>query len=319
MSVQAYEWVTMYAPIPDHAARVVLYCLADRAGADGRGAYPSSKTISEWSGIDARNVRRELKKLEQGGWIRRGHPSAVAHIPAHLRPTVWDLNLSLRRPADPGHSDTPCHDDTPVTTTPPVMVTKEGGHGDRGRGVMVTREGGHGDAQTVHEPSLQPSLNLSATSVAPDADASRKKSDHYPSLSKLPTASNGRRTYPDEFEQFWDAYPKREDKAEGYNAWRNAVKRGVSAEEIHTGAQGYAQQCRARGTSPRHIKNAQGWINGDRFNNEFTPDLETAPASGGVADVLAAAQALRNRMDTTSTDHIDGEVIDFPNKEITAS
>lgn len=302
MSVQAYQWVTMYAPIPDHAARIVLYCLADRAGADGRGAYPSSATIAEWTGINYRNVHRELKKLQEGGWIRPGHPSAVAHIPAHRRPKVWDLNLSLRRPL------TPRHEDTPVTTTPPVVTTTDPRHGDDTPPVMVTTDPRHGDGQTVREPSFEPSVNHSATSVAPDADASRKKSDPYPSLSKLPTAGNGRRTYPAEFESFWTVYPKRENKAEGYSAWRSAIKRGVSTDKIRDAAQAYAQQCTDRHTTPQHIKYAQGWINNDRFNNDYTPDPEAD--HDGMTDVDRAYYALLAEQQQTTDDYIDAEVVD---------
>lgn len=173
---------------------------------------------------------------------------------------------------------------------------------------MVTQEGGHHDAQTVLEPSLEPSLNRSATSVAPDADASRKKSDLYPSLSKLPTSGNGRRTYPAEFEEFWTVYPKRTDKAEGYSAWRSAIKRGVSADKIRDAAQAYAQQCADRQTTPQHIKNAQGWINGDRFNNEYTPDPKAE--HDGMTDVDRAYYALLEEQQQTTDDYIDAEVVD---------
>lgn len=106
MSIEAYAWVTHDAPPPGLAARAVLYALADLAWSDGRDACASSKYLAEKVAMNASNVRRCLRELEAGGWIRRGNPAVVAHLPEYERPAVWDLDLSLRRPAHRTPADT---------------------------------------------------------------------------------------------------------------------------------------------------------------------------------------------------------------------
>lgn len=94
------------------------------------------------------------------------------------------------------------------------------------------------------------------------------QSDGLPTLSKLP-AQNGRRDYPDRFETFWRVYPRKEDKPKAYTAWRNATRRGVADELMITAASDYAKQCQVRNTPKDKIKYAEGWLNGDRFNNTY--------------------------------------------------
>ncbi|MCP5916342.1 helix-turn-helix domain-containing protein, partial [Klebsiella pneumoniae] len=74
MSVQAMSWA-LSLPIQslkDSSARHVLLCLANYAGSNGAGAFPSAKTLTDDTGLSERTVRIKLDLLEECGLIVRG-------------------------------------------------------------------------------------------------------------------------------------------------------------------------------------------------------------------------------------------------------
>ena len=81
--------------LTDPTARHVLLCLGNYASADGRGAYPSAKTLSEDTGLSERTIRYKLDALEVSGYIVRGNQAlAAVYIERHdRRPVVYDLQL----------------------------------------------------------------------------------------------------------------------------------------------------------------------------------------------------------------------------------
>lgn len=98
MSVQAMSWA-LSLPIQslkDSSARHVLLCLANYAGSNGAGAFPSASTLAQDTGLSERTVRYKLDDLEKSGLIQKGNQAiAAVHIDRHdRRPVVYDLQLS---------------------------------------------------------------------------------------------------------------------------------------------------------------------------------------------------------------------------------
>lgn len=93
MSIQSMVWALEQQEIKDSTCRHVLLCLANYAGSDGRGAFPSALTLAFDTGLSERTVRYKLDALESAGLIRRGNQSiAAAYIDRHdRRPVVYDL------------------------------------------------------------------------------------------------------------------------------------------------------------------------------------------------------------------------------------
>ncbi|MFK0090667.1 helix-turn-helix domain-containing protein [Pseudomonas sp. NPDC090755] len=91
------------AALENPAARHVLLCLANYAGSDGRGAFPSAGTLSEDTGLSERTVRVKLDELEKAGWITEGNQAiAAAYIDRRdRRPVVYDLQLKRGASAAP--------------------------------------------------------------------------------------------------------------------------------------------------------------------------------------------------------------------------
>ena len=106
VSVEAISWALNLAPVPaDHggqpssACKFVLVGLANHAGPDGTGAFPSVATLVRCTGFSERTVRSCLDRLEAEGSISQCDPDIVAARikRADRRPKGWDLDLSLVR------------------------------------------------------------------------------------------------------------------------------------------------------------------------------------------------------------------------------
>ena len=80
-------------------------------------------------------------------------------------------------------------------------------------------------------------------------------------LSESSMSNAPRNTYPAEFERFWAAYPKREQKRDALKAWQAAIKR-ASNEELIDGATRYA---RDPNRESQYTKLPAGWLRGDMW------------------------------------------------------
>jgi Helix-turn-helix domain len=106
VSVEAISWALNLAPVPadrggqpSSACKFVLVGLANHAGPDGTGAFPSVATLLRYTGLSERTVRTCLDRLEAAGIIAPCDPDIVAARikRADRRPQGWDLNLGLVR------------------------------------------------------------------------------------------------------------------------------------------------------------------------------------------------------------------------------
>jgi pyocin large subunit-like protein len=85
MSVEAISWALNLAPVPagrsgqpSRACKFVLVGLANHAGPDGTGAFPSVATLVRYTGLVERTVRTCLDQLAAAGIIVPCDPGIVA-------------------------------------------------------------------------------------------------------------------------------------------------------------------------------------------------------------------------------------------------
>src|SRR5215470_2542966 len=106
VSVEAMSWALNLAPVPadrggqpSSACKFVLVGLANHAGPDGTGAFPSVATLVRYTGLSERTVRTCLDRLEAASIISPCDPDIVAARikRADRRPQGWDLHLGLVR------------------------------------------------------------------------------------------------------------------------------------------------------------------------------------------------------------------------------
>lgn len=172
MSVQSMSWALEQRDIVDATARYVLLVLANYADKNGRGAFPSSASISDDTGLSIRTVKYKLDHLLDIGVIRLGNQAiAGAYIDRHdRRPTVYDLCVERGATAAPG--------------------SERGANGDatgcssRQNGVQTTTERGAGAAPN-------PSINHQGTIKEPkgpvaDAPAAPKKAQKFDPMTAKP-------------------------------------------------------------------------------------------------------------------------------------
>lgn len=76
--------------------------------------------------------------------------------------------------------------------------------------------------------------------------------------------------YPEAFQQFWLAYPKRstDTKAGAFKAWDKARKAGTDVEALYAGAQLYAAYAGQTGCETAHV---QTWINREGWTASYSP------------------------------------------------
>ncbi len=106
MSVEAISWALNLAPVPrdrggkrNSACKAVLIGLANHAGPDGAGAFPSVRTLVRYTDLSERTVRTALDRLATEGIIRPCDPAIVAAKikRSDQRPNGWDLAMHLVR------------------------------------------------------------------------------------------------------------------------------------------------------------------------------------------------------------------------------
>lgn len=93
MSFDAVLWAVRSAPIADAVEWAVLVAMAEAADQDGCNSYQSRQTIGAMIKVDAKTVGRRQGAMEKRGLLGRGDQSAASHIPADVRPVVWDLMI----------------------------------------------------------------------------------------------------------------------------------------------------------------------------------------------------------------------------------
>lgn len=97
------------------------------------------------------------------------------------------------------------------------------------------------------------------------------------------------------FREFWAAVPKKDGKAEARSAWSNHVQgKGTykgqkiakaDPDVIIAGMLAYAERVRRDGTERKHIKMAEGWLNGRRWEDEQRQQQEQRPVQGAWSSI----------------------------------
>jgi hypothetical protein len=131
----------------------------------------------------------------------------------------------------------------------------------------------------VTPPFVTPSVTPSVTG-APTRPVPYKEE---PSLAPLAE---------DQFEAFWKAYPRRVERRAAEKAWRAALKRKTTPEQIITAARAYAD--RTRDTEPRFVKHPASWLNAGAYDDERPTASVQAPLSfEQIREQAAATEAAR--------------------------
>ena len=87
--------------------------------------------------------------------------------------------------------------------------------------------------------------------------------------------------YSDRFQEFWEAYPRKDDKRLAYNAYQARLKNGYKPEDMIAAAKAYAMRCRREHTEKKYIKCAKTFIGPNEPFAEYIPKEPEKPAEQG--------------------------------------
>ncbi|MCE1268519.1 helix-turn-helix domain-containing protein [Enterobacter hormaechei] len=251
------------------AKLVIMARLADYSNDDGV-CYPSVETICRQLGLGESTVRTAIAELESSGWLRREsrrkgnrNTSNLYHLNADRLEALARIEkdkvaaLKKQRRTNGFH---PSESDT-SKSEPSDSVCSNGFHpSDSDKNGVFTRQNLTPDPQvnSKHDPqvnSKQESQELGVCSKAYSENRSSKEN------------------YSNEFEQAWQAYPKRaggNSKAAAWKAWKARIKDGVTCEAMMAGVNRYAGYVRATGSlGTQYVKQAATFFGPDRHFEEL--------------------------------------------------
>lgn len=250
------------------AKLVIMARLADYSNDDGV-SYPSVETICRQLGLGESTVRTAIAELESAGWLRREsrrkgnrNTSNLYYLNADRLEALARIErdkvaaLKQQRRANAFH---PSESD-PSKSEPSNSGCSNAFHpSESDKNGVFTRQNLTPDPQvnSKHDPqvnSKQESQDIGARGKAPSENRSSKEN------------------YSNEFEQAWQAYPKRaggNSKAAAWKAWKARLKDGATVEVLMAGVRRYAGYVRATGSEgTQFVKQAATFFGPDRHFEE---------------------------------------------------
>ena len=95
--------------------------------------------------------------------------------------------------------------------------------------------------------------------------------------------------YSANFETFWAAYPRKDEKGGAYKQYQARLNNGFSEEDILSATKAYAQQCRQERTERKYIKQAKTFVGPSTPFCDYLPP-QTAAGSAMRKDPFAEAE-----------------------------
>lgn len=203
MSVQATSWVWNHSQA-EGTARLVLLAIADAANREGERAWISAKTIGEMCRVTSRTAQRKIAELVAIGELEKTGSRGERQANVYRLPKMKDGGREVVPENDRyDTSDVPRYDTPDVRQN--VVYDKPG---------QPIRQTGSADTTLLSHTPINPSSSKELHPInnahAHEAAGERQR------------PAPGRINYSPIFEQFWEAYPRKEGKLDAYNAWRSA-------------------------------------------------------------------------------------------------
>lgn len=218
--------------------KLVLLKLADNASDHGE-CWPSYQHIADQCEISKRSVMNHIDALCECGLVKKElRPGPKGNSSNVYRLDFSSAGYSLERSAN---RSLPSAGDSPHSAGDSLG-------GSAGAAPRISHS-----FEPVNESVIEPKYNGSS-----DNDSEKYLSS--------------KESYSNEFEQAWQAYPKRaggNSKAAAWKAWRARIKDGVNTEAMLAGVNRYAGYVRATGSAgTQYVKQAATFFGPDRHFEE---------------------------------------------------
>lgn len=238
MSVQAMSWVWNHSQA-EGTARLVLLAIADAANREGERAWISAKTIGEMCRVTSRTAQRKIAELVAIGELEKTGSRGERQANVYRLPKMKEG--AQGGGSEPDRYDTP---DVSRYDTPDV------------RQIVVYDKPG----QPIRQTGSADTTLLSHTPINPSSSKELHPINNahtHEAVGERQRPAPGRVNYSPAFEQFWEAYPRKEGKLDAYNAWRSASHFN-SASHLIAAAGRYRDN---PNRDPRYTKTPTRWLN----------------------------------------------------------
>jgi hypothetical protein len=128
------------------------------------------------------------------------------------------------------------------------------------------------DTNDSQETKDENAMQNNAIAMQSDAIKGKERKGNKNKLKDI--SSKDDESLENEFNRFWDAYPKKVDKKKAFEKFKVAFKKH-GADKIIEGAKKYAKECEVKGTEKQFIKHATTFLNAESFLNEFEVNIST--------------------------------------------
>ena len=91
--------------------------------------------------------------------------------------------------------------------------------------------------------------------------------------------------YSAHFEAFWEAYPRKEEKAYAYKKYKTRLKDGYSEADLLLAAKNYAVQCKRLKTEKRYIKHPKTFLSDSTPFVDYLPKKEEIVQESSIPEV----------------------------------
>lgn len=228
--------------------KLVLLKLADNASDHGE-CWPSYQHIADQCEISKRSVMNHVEALCESGLVKK----ELRPGPKGNSSNVYRLDFSSAGDSLGGSAN---------RSLPSAGDSPHGAGDSLGGSAGAAPRISH-SFEPVNESVIEPKYNGSS-----DNDSEKNRSS--------------KENYSNEFEQAWQAYPKRaggNSKAAAYKAWKARLKDGVKPEDMQAGVKRYAAYVKVTGNAgTQFVKQATTFFGPDRH---FEEAWQTPSAPGG--------------------------------------
>lgn len=257
-----------------HSTKVVALILAARTSDNtpdwpGRHvSFPSIETLERDTGLKKRALQYALRELADAKVIR---------IYKDRRPGArWDHNV-YEWTATESPNYNPDWKKTPDPRQDSIgsRLTEDGWRYCRANNV------GPNMAAATHPEFVTPQERPTIIGESKPAEEASLDVDAAPTPAPTPSVPEKPIQEPsDGFDDWWRQYPKKVAKIDAQTAYRAALKRGVTPQELLNGLQRHNANWKARNTERQYIPNPATWLRRGRWEDELdTPSNDTpAPA-----------------------------------------
>ena len=128
-------------------------------------------------------------------------------------------------------------------------------------------------------PNPNPNINTYvATDVAQCVSVPAEKPSDSTEDGGAQSKKTGKDGYTQEFEEFWENYPRKVEKKRAFRAWKARLREGVKPEMLIQACKNYAAYCTRQGIEQRYIKHASTFLGPDKPFEEYVNSIpETEP------------------------------------------